>query len=162
MATGPGRGRLLLFAESLERTVREVAEPLLAGLGYSLVELTIARLHGSTRVSVVIYRKEGVGVDECAEVSSMLFPRLETIDVLADPSLEVSSPGHRPRSEAAIGVFHLPGTRGARPGGRRNGMGERDHRPRGGRNAVAEKGKGDARVRNFRDPEGATGLFCGG
>jgi ribosome maturation factor RimP len=82
-----------LFAESLEKTVRDVVEPLLAGLGYSLVDLTIGRLSGSTRVGVVIYRKEGVGVDECAEVSSMLFPRLETLDVLSDPSLEVSSPG---------------------------------------------------------------------
>jgi len=42
---------------------------------------------------VVIYRKEGVGVDECAEVSGMLFPRLSTIEALPDPSLEVSSPG---------------------------------------------------------------------
>jgi len=82
-----------LYAESLERTVRDVVEPVIAGLGYSLVDLTIARQSGSTRVNVVIYRKEGVGVDECAEISGMLFPRLETIDVLADPSLEVSSPG---------------------------------------------------------------------
>jgi ribosome maturation factor RimP len=82
-----------LYAESLEKTVRDVVEPLISGLGYSLVDLTIGRLSGSTRVNVVIYRKEGVGVDECAEVSSMLFPRLETIEDLADPSLEVSSPG---------------------------------------------------------------------
>lgn len=82
-----------MYAESLERAVREVAEPLISGLGYSVVDLSIGRLSGSTRVNVVIYRKEGVGVDECAEVSGMLFPRLETIDGLADPSLEVSSPG---------------------------------------------------------------------
>jgi len=82
-----------LYAESLEKSVREVVEPLLTGLGFSLVDLSIARLSGSTRVNVVIYRKEGVGVDECADISGMLFPRLETIDVLANPSLEVSSPG---------------------------------------------------------------------
>jgi ribosome maturation factor RimP len=82
-----------LYAESLEKTVREVVEPLLSGLGYALVDLSIGRLSGSTRINVVIYREEGVGVDECAEVSGMLFPRLETIDALADPSLEVSSPG---------------------------------------------------------------------
>jgi ribosome maturation factor RimP len=91
--TSPEKEVDSVYAESLERAVREVVEPLLSGLGFSLVELTIGRLSGSTRVNVVIYRKEGVGVDECAEVSGMLFPRLETIDALADPSLEVSSPG---------------------------------------------------------------------
>ncbi len=82
-----------MYSETLEREVREVAEPLLQGLGYSLVDLTVGRLSGSTRINVVIYRKEGVGVDDCAEVSGTLFPRLQTIESLADPSLEVSSPG---------------------------------------------------------------------
>ncbi len=82
-----------MYSETLEREIREVAEPLLSGLGYCLVDLSVGRLSGSTRVNVVIYRKEGVGVDDCAEVSGMLFPRLQTIESLADPSLEVSSPG---------------------------------------------------------------------
>ncbi|HUI70995.1 MAG TPA: hypothetical protein VL354_10790 [Spirochaetia bacterium] len=82
-----------MYSESLEKAVRDVTEPLIAGLGFSLVDLTIGRLSGSTRVNVVIYRKEGVGVDDCAEISSMLFPRLETVEGLLDPSLEVSSPG---------------------------------------------------------------------
>ena len=62
-------------------------------MGYSLVELALGRRKGTTRVSVVIYRQEGVGVDDCAEVSGMLLPRLETIEGMADVSLEVSSPG---------------------------------------------------------------------
>ncbi len=82
-----------LYSQSLEKAVREVVRPVLEGSGYSLVDLTIARLSGSTRVNVVIYRKEGVGVDDCAAVSGMLFPRLETLEALPDPSLEVSSPG---------------------------------------------------------------------
>ena len=102
-----------MYAESLEKSVREVVEPLLTGLGFSLVDLSIARLSGSTRVNVVIYRKEGVGVDECAEISGMLFPRLETIDALADPSLEVSSPGiDRPlRRPSEYGIFCGRGVR---------------------------------------------------
>ena len=82
-----------MYAQTLEKSVRDVVEPLLAGLGYSLVDLTIGRLSGSTRLNVVIYRKEGVGVDECAEVSGVLYPRLQTIGELDNPSLEVSSPG---------------------------------------------------------------------
>ncbi len=91
-ARGPGEAEAV-YAETLERAVRESVEPLLAGMGFSLVDLSIARLSGATRVGVVVYRKEGVGVDECAEISGMLFPRLETIEGLVDPSLEVSSPG---------------------------------------------------------------------
>jgi len=102
-----------LYAEGLEKAVREVVAPLIAGLGYSLVELTIARLSGSTRVRVVVYRQEGVGVDQCAEISGMLFPRLETIEALADPSLEVSSPGvdRVVKSSSEYAIFRGRGVR---------------------------------------------------
>jgi ribosome maturation factor RimP len=102
-----------LFSEDLERAVRDAAEPLLAGLGYSLVDLTIARLSGSTRVNVVIYRKEGVGVNDCAEVSGMLFPRMQTIESLVDPSLEVSSPGidRTLKSPSEYAIFRGRGVR---------------------------------------------------
>jgi ribosome maturation factor RimP len=82
-----------MYSELLERDVREAVEPVLGGMGFSLVELAVGRRKGSTLVSLVIFRKEGVGVDQCAEVSSLLFPRLQTIEGLADVSLEVSSPG---------------------------------------------------------------------
>lgn len=82
-----------MYTETLEKAVRETVEPVLAGMGYSLVDLTIGRLSGATRVNVIVYRKEGVGIDECAQISGMLFPRLETVDGLIDPTLEVSSPG---------------------------------------------------------------------
>ena len=102
-----------MYAEGLEKAVREVVAPLIAGLGYSLVELTIARLSGSTRVRVVVYRQEGVGVDQCAEISGMLFPRLETIEALADPSLEVSSPGvdRVVKSSSEYAIFRGRGVR---------------------------------------------------
>ncbi len=74
-------------------TVRAEIEPVLNGMGFSLVELAIGRLKGTTRVSVVIYRAEGVGIDECAEASRLIYPRLETIEGFAEVSLEVSSPG---------------------------------------------------------------------
>jgi ribosome maturation factor RimP len=57
------------------------------------VELALGRRKGVTRVSVVIYRQKGVGIDDCAEVSGMLLPLLETLEGMSDVSLEVSSPG---------------------------------------------------------------------
>ncbi len=82
-----------MYSEHFERSVRDTIEPLLSALGFSLVELTVGRRKGATRVGVVIYRKEGVGIDDCAAVSGALLPRLETLPELQDVSLEVSSPG---------------------------------------------------------------------
>ena len=102
-----------MYAEHFERSIREAIEPVLAGMGFSLVELSVGRRKGATRVGVVIYRKEGVGVDECAEVSSLLFPRLETVEGLYDLALEVSSPGieRAIRSPAEYGIFAGRGVR---------------------------------------------------
>jgi ribosome maturation factor RimP len=77
----------------LDDEIRQAVEPVLAGMGFSLVELSVGRLKGTTRVNIVLYRKDGIGIDECAEASRLLFPRLETLEGLADVSLEVSSPG---------------------------------------------------------------------
>ena len=82
-----------MYAEHFEAGIRGSIQPLLAGMGFSLVEITAGRRKGSTVVSLVIYRKEGVGVEQCAEVSSLVFPRLQTMEDLGDVSLEVSSPG---------------------------------------------------------------------
>jgi ribosome maturation factor RimP len=82
-----------VYAEHFEAGIRDAIQPLLAGMGFSLVEISAGRRKGSTVVSLVIYRKEGVGVEQCAEVSSLVFPRLQTMEDLGDVSLEVSSPG---------------------------------------------------------------------
>jgi ribosome maturation factor RimP len=82
-----------VYLEHFHDRVFQAIEPVLAGMGYALVEMALGRRKGTTRVSVVIYRREGVGVDDCAEVSGMLLPRLETIEGMSDVSLEVSSPG---------------------------------------------------------------------
>jgi ribosome maturation factor RimP len=82
-----------VYAQQFEANIRDAIQPLLAGMGFSLVEASVGRRKGSTTVSIVIYRKEGVGVEQCAEVSSLVFPRLQTMEDLGDVSLEVSSPG---------------------------------------------------------------------
>jgi ribosome maturation factor RimP len=85
-----------MYSENVKETVRKEVEPIVKGMGFSLVELTVARLKGATRVGVVIHSPSGVGIDECSEVSRLLFPRLETLETiegLSGVSLEVSSPG---------------------------------------------------------------------
>ena len=90
---GPSRAEGGVYLEHFHDSVREAVEPVLSGMGLDLVEMSLGRRKGTTRVGVVIYRRGGVGVDDCAEVSGMLLPRLETIEGMGEVSLEVSSPG---------------------------------------------------------------------
>ena len=76
-----------------QEEVRAAVEPVLVGMGFAVVELSIGRVKGSSRVHVVLYRASGVGVEDCAEASRVLFPLLQTLEGLPDVSLEVSSPG---------------------------------------------------------------------
>ena len=103
----------MVYTEHFGKTVREAVEPVLSGMGFALVDISVGRLKGSTRVNVVLYRKEGVGVDDCAEVSRLLFPRLQTVPGLEDVSLEVSSPGieRTLRSPAEYAIFRGRGVR---------------------------------------------------
>ena len=102
-----------MYQEHFTGTVRETIQPLLDGLGFSLVELAVGRLKGSPRVSCVIYRPGGVGINECARASELILPRLQTVEGLADVSLEVSSPGieRALRSPSEYGIFTGRGVR---------------------------------------------------
>ncbi len=102
-----------MYSGHVNDTVRAEIEPVLNGMGFSLVELAIGRIKGVTRVSVVVYRPEGVGIDECAEISRLIFPRLETVEGFAEVSLEVSSPGIERiiKSPAEYAIFRGRGVR---------------------------------------------------
>jgi ribosome maturation factor RimP len=102
-----------VYSERFESAVRETVEPVLSALGFQLVELSLGRRKGTTRVAVVVYRKEGVGIEDCAAVSNALLPRLETIPDAADVSLEVSSPGTERvlRSTSEYEIFRGRGVR---------------------------------------------------
>ncbi len=68
-------------------------EPIVSGMGFTLVELRHSRSKNQNHIILVIYRPEGVGVNECAAISKNLYPRLELIDGLDNLQLQVSSPG---------------------------------------------------------------------
>ncbi|MCL2764175.1 MAG: ribosome assembly cofactor RimP [Treponema sp.] len=84
-------------------SVREQAQMVLKGLGYSLIELVISRHRGSAQVKAVIYSKAGISTDDCSKAHRALIPRLElAFDEKAGSEksafrpeiyLEVSSPG---------------------------------------------------------------------
>lgn len=71
----------------------DVLEPVVRGLGMSLVELSQIRRRGSVQIRAVVYRSGAVGVDDCSRVHQALLPRLELAFPGKDLYVEVSSPG---------------------------------------------------------------------
>jgi ribosome maturation factor RimP len=82
--------------------LREVVEPIVAGAGYDLEEVTISPAGRRSVVRVVVDRDGGVDLDAVAEVSRAVSDALDGSDVLGDSPyvLEVTSPGvDRPLTE---------------------------------------------------------------
>ena len=74
-------------------------EPLIRGMGMSLVELNVFRSKGrggkagGARVRAVVYKDGITGVEDCTRVHRAIMPRLDLAFPGQDVYLEVSSPG---------------------------------------------------------------------
>jgi ribosome maturation factor RimP len=68
-------------------------EPVVRGLGFSLVELSLSRHKGSAQIRAVVCGSGAIGVDDCSRVHRALIPRLELAFPGTDLYVEVSSPG---------------------------------------------------------------------
>jgi ribosome maturation factor RimP len=74
-------------------------EPLIRGMGMSLIELNVFRTKGhggkpgGAQIKAVVYRKGITGVEDCTNVHRLIMPRLELAFPGQDIFLEVSSPG---------------------------------------------------------------------
>ena len=77
-----------------ERTVADLAEPVLAELGFRLVRVKISARDGGT-VQIMAERPNGeMTVDDCATISRGLSPVLDAYDPMPGTyRLEISSPG---------------------------------------------------------------------
>jgi ribosome maturation factor RimP len=71
----------------------ESLEPVVRGLGFGLVELTVSRHRGAVQIRAVVYKPGPLGVDDCSRVHHALLPRLELAFSGQDLYVEVSSPG---------------------------------------------------------------------
>jgi ribosome maturation factor RimP len=78
----------------LAADIASLAEPVLNGLGFRLVRVTISGRNGAT-VQIMADRPDGtITVEECATISRQLSPALDAHDpVPGHYTLEVSSPG---------------------------------------------------------------------
>jgi ribosome maturation factor RimP len=79
--------------------MENVVEPVVAGMGYELVDLQMVQ--GGRLLRVLIDKPGGIGVEDCAAVSRQL-SRVFEVEGLDYDRLEVSSPGlDRPLRKAA-------------------------------------------------------------
>jgi ribosome maturation factor RimP len=78
-----------------------ILEPVVSGLGFSILEFSLSRHRGSAQVRVVICPKEtlpesgqkAIGIEELGRVHRAVLPRLEGAMEGAELFLECSSPG---------------------------------------------------------------------
>ncbi len=82
-----------IFQKQLAQEVSKEIEPVLKALGFIPVEVHVGKIKSQSIVAIIIYSPDGVGIDDCAKVSKLIYPKLELVQDLGDFSLEVSSPG---------------------------------------------------------------------
>mgnify|MGYP006300810253 FL=1 len=73
--------------------LHEQLEEIVQGVGFRIVELSTSVVKGRTHVNLVIYRPEGVSIDDVAEVHKTVLPRIELLLDDRDVALQVASPG---------------------------------------------------------------------
>jgi ribosome maturation factor RimP len=82
------------MAALLREKLIGLVEPLLANLGYELVDLELSTGHGSGMLRVYIDRPAGVGIEDCEHASREISALLDVHDPIPTAyRLEVSTPG---------------------------------------------------------------------
>lgn len=73
--------------------LENILTPILDSMGISLVESSVGRHRGDIKVNLVLYKQDGIGLDDLTKAQKILRPRLELEYDRDNLSLEISSPG---------------------------------------------------------------------
>lgn len=76
-----------------DSTLYRDLDPIVRGMGYSIVELARKETKHGLQVRAVIYHYSGVGVKDCETVYRAIMPRIEMLEETENVNLEVTSPG---------------------------------------------------------------------
>lgn len=76
-----------------ENSLVNSIEPVVKGLGFSLVEFSSHRNRSNLTINVIIYKESGVNLADCSTVYKTILPRIELVEDTRSVNLEVSSPG---------------------------------------------------------------------
>jgi ribosome maturation factor RimP len=82
------------MSQDLQQRLVSMVEPLLAGLGYELVDLQLSLARAGGQLRLFIDRDAGVNIDDCERVSRAVSELLDQDDPIPVAyALEVSTPG---------------------------------------------------------------------
>lgn len=80
--------------KELRKEIYPLAEEVAEELGYEIVDIEFQNGSKHDLLSIFIYKKEGIDLDDCIEMSRNLEKKLDDLDILKNPYyLEISSPG---------------------------------------------------------------------
>jgi len=77
----------------IDQDLAGLVSPLLHAMGLDLVEYSIGKHRGNTKLNLVLYKNGGISLDDLAEAQKILRPRLELVYDRDSLSVEISSPG---------------------------------------------------------------------
>ncbi len=76
-----------------EADIESIVKPLLNGMSFLLVEMSMSHHRGNSKVNLVLYKPGGITLDDLEKAQKVLRPRLELEYPKDTLSLEISSPG---------------------------------------------------------------------
>lgn len=80
--------------KELKREIYPLAEEVAEELGYEIVDIEFQNGSKHDLLSIFIYKKEGIDLDDCTEMSRSLEKKLDNLEALKNPYyLEISSSG---------------------------------------------------------------------
>ena len=81
------------FSDYEQNELFAIIDPICKGFSTALVHLSTAVVKNTTHIRIVLYKKGGINIDACSEISRAVQPRIEVWADQRDVNLEVSSPG---------------------------------------------------------------------
>ncbi|MDC7225899.1 MAG: hypothetical protein PQJ61_03945 [Spirochaetales bacterium] len=83
----------LKFSSYEENELFSIVKPICDGFKTGIVQLNSAVVNTNLQVRIVLYKKGGINIDTCTQISRAVMPRIEVWADNRDVNLEVSSPG---------------------------------------------------------------------
>ena len=81
------------YSGYIENELFDIINPICEAYKTRIVQFNSAVVNKNLQVRIVLYKKGGINMDSCTEVSRAVMPRIEVWADNRDVSLEVSSPG---------------------------------------------------------------------
>lgn len=83
------------MSKKLTESIKTAVEPVVTALGYELVDVEEATLYDQLNITVSIWNKDGITLEDCEKVHLAIDPVLDELDPTGDKPyvLNVSSPG---------------------------------------------------------------------